>query len=308
VHDALDGAITAIAAAGCDTPRLDAEILFAHVLGVSRARLLTDTQLMVSGPDVRAVQNAVQRRAVRREPVAYITGIRGFRRLELAVDPRVLIPRPETELLVELAIARLPPDAHVLDVGTGSGAVALALADERPDLRVSATDVNEDALALARANGERLGLEVRWLHADLLAGVPDEFDAIISNPPYVAESERSSLAPEILRHEPPGALFAGADGLDVIRALLTQAAKRERVRLLALEIGAGQAPAVSGLMRDAGFADVRAECDLAGIERVIVGARRRAGTDGPAADERAADGRAADKRAADEPVADGRRS
>jgi release factor glutamine methyltransferase len=276
VRDALDGAITAIAAAGCDTPRLDAEVLLAHVLGVPRARLLTDktdNRLMVSGPDVRAVQNAVRRRAIEREPVAYITGIRGFRRLELTVDPRVLIPRPETELLVELAVARLPQGARVLDVGTGSGAVALALADERPDLHVSGSDLSGDALDLARANGARLGLDVAWLRSDLLAGVPDDFDAILSNPPYVADSERSSLAPEILRHEPPGALFAGPDGLDAIRGLAAQAGGRARVRLIALEVGAGQAGAVVELLRAAGFGSVHAERDLAGIERVVVGER-----------------------------------
>jgi release factor glutamine methyltransferase len=273
VRDALDGAITAIAAAGCDTPRLDAELLFAHVLDVPRARLLTDTRLMVSGPDVRAVQNAVHRRAVEREPVAYITGLRGFRRLELTVDPRVLIPRPETELLVELAVARLPLNARVLDVGTGSGAVALALADERPDLHVGASDLSGDALDLARANGRRLGLSVEWMQADLLAGVPDEFDAILFNPPYVADSERSTLEPEILRHEPPGALFAGPDGLDAIRALLAQVAARERVGSIALEHGAGQAGAVAELVRDAGFESVCSERDLAGIERVVVGTR-----------------------------------
>jgi release factor glutamine methyltransferase len=273
VRDALEGAIIAIAAAGCETPRLDAELIFAYVLGVSRERLLIDRDLTVSGPDVRAIQNAVRRRAVQREPVAYITGIRAFRRLELAVDRRALIPRPETELLVESEVAQLPAGARVLDVGTGSGAVALALADERPDLHVAGSDLSEDALALARANGERLGLRVDWLHADLLAEVPDEYDAILSNPPYVAESERAELAPEIVHHEPPGALFAGADGLDCIRALITQAAARERVRVIALEHGAGQAYVVRELMTVAGFVEVRSERDLAGIERVTVGRR-----------------------------------
>lgn len=270
---ALQGAITAITAAGCETPRLDAELLLVDVLGVSRERLFTDRDLTIAGPAVRALQNAVRRRAIEREPVAYITGVRAFRRLRLAVDRRALIPRPETELLVETAVARLPHGARVLDVGTGCGAIALALADERPDLQVSASDVDEDALALARANGERLGLPVDWWHADLLDGLPDSFDAIVSNPPYVADSERASLAPEILRHEPAGALFAGPDGLDAIEALIAQAAARGCVRTLALEIGAGQAAAVLALMRDAGFADARAERDLAGIERVIVGGR-----------------------------------
>ncbi len=187
-------------------------------------------------------------------------------------DARALIPRPETELLVEVALA-LPVYSRVLDIGTGSGAVALALKDERPDLRVGGSDLSADALALARANGERLGLDVRWFTADLLEGVPDEFDAILSNPPYVPDGDRTMLAPEILRHEPASALFAGEDGLDAIRPLLDQAAGRSSVRMLALEVGAGQAPVVSELMRAAGFPSVRAERDLAGIQRVVVGER-----------------------------------
>jgi release factor glutamine methyltransferase len=271
-RDALDGAVTAIGAAGCETPRLDAELLLAHVLGVTRERLIVDRDLVVEGPAVRAFQNAVRRRAVEREPVAYIVGSRGFRRLDLAVDPRALIPRPETELLVEVGLG-LPSGARVLDMGTGSGAVALALKDERPDLLLSGSDLSEDALELARANGERLGLTVSWLHADLLEGVPDEFDAVLSNPPYVAEPTRASLAPEILRHEPGEALFAGPDGLDLIRALLTQVQARERVKVVAFELGAGQATVVMELVRAAGFPSVRAERDLAEIERVVVGER-----------------------------------
>ena len=274
-RDALEGAITAIAASGCETPRLDAELLLAHALGVSRERLIVDRELVLPGPPhpaVRAFQNAVRRRAVEREPVAYIVGLRGFRRLDLTVDHRALVPRPETELLVEVGLT-LPRGVRVLDLGTGSGAVALALKDERPDLHLTGSDLSEDALALARANAERLGLEVAWMRADLLAGVPDEFDAILSNPPYVAESARGSLAPEILRHEPPQALFSGPDGLTAIRALLAQVANRARVATAALEVGAGQAEEVSRLIREAGFGSVRVERDLAGSERVVVGER-----------------------------------
>ncbi len=278
IRDALDGALTAIGASGCETPRLDAELLLAHALGVSRERLIVactrqgDSDLTVTGPAVRTFQDFVRRRSVLREPVAYILGRRHFRRLELAVDPRALIPRPETELLVEIALA-LPQGSRVLDVGTGSGAVALALADERPDLRVTGADVSEPALALARENAARLGLRVVFVHAHLLDNVPDEFDAVLSNPPYVPDGDRASLAPEILRHEPASALFAGPDGLDVIRPLIAQAGERAALKLLALEVGAGQAPVVGELMRAAGFAAVRSERDLAGIERVVVGER-----------------------------------
>jgi release factor glutamine methyltransferase len=272
VRDALDGALTAIAAAGCETPRLDGELLLAHALGVARERLLLDAEMIVTGPAVRTFQDYVRRRAVLREPVAYILGKRHFRRLEMDSDPRALIPRAETELLVEVALS-LPEGWRVLDVGTGSGAVALALKDERPDLRVTGSDLSEGALALARGNGKRLGLDVRWFTADLLRGVSDEFDAILSNPPYVPDGDRATLAPEILRHEPACALFAGEDGLDVIRALIDQAAARRSVRLLALEVGAGQATAVGRLLRAAGFPATRAERDLAGVERVVVGER-----------------------------------
>ncbi len=273
IRDALDSAVIAISAAGCETPRLDAEVLLADVLEVPRERLLLDRDLSVAGPAVRAFQDAVRRRAVLREPVAYITGSRGFRRIELNVDRRALIPRPESELLVESALG-LAPGARVLDVGTGSGAIALALKDERPDLDVSASDQSEDALALARANAARLGLDVAFLRADLLDGVADEFDAVLANLPYVAERDRAALAPEIVRHEPPGALFAGVDGLDAIRALAGQLAEHRSVGFVALELGAGQAAAVAELLRTAGFEAVECMPDLAGIERVVRGVRR----------------------------------
>jgi release factor glutamine methyltransferase len=272
VRDALQGATTAIAAAGCQTPRLDAEVLLAHVLGVSRERLLLDRELLVAGGAVRAYQDAVRRRAVEREPVAYIVGCRGFREIELLVDARALVPRPESELLVEYA-GTLPAGARVLDVGTGSGAIALALKHERPGLSLSASDVSGEALQLAATNAQRLGLDVAFLQADLLEGVADEFDAVLANLPYVAERERATLAPEILRHEPARALFAGEDGLETIRVLIAQLAGRERVAFAALEVGAGQARIVAGLLGAAGFAKVACMRDLAGIERVVVGQR-----------------------------------
>ncbi len=273
VREALDSAVIAIAAAGSDTPRLDAEVLLCDALGVERAALFTDPGREVTGPAVRAFQDAVRRRSAGREPVAYITGRRGFRHIELAVDARVLVPRPETELLVEVGVELLPDGARVVDVGTGSGAVALALKHERPDLDVVATDISAGALAVAGDNARRLGLDgaVELRRGDLLAGA-QSVDAVLSNPPYVAEGERAALAPEIVRHEPPGALFAGEDGLDVIRRLVPAAAA-SGARLLALELGAGQADAVAALMREAGFADVHARRDLAGIERVVVGSR-----------------------------------
>jgi release factor glutamine methyltransferase len=161
----------------------------------------------------------------------------------------------------------------VLDVGTGSGAIALALKQERPDLDVSASDRSADALELARANALRLGLDVSFVQADLLDGAPGEQDAVLANLPYVAERDRATLVPEILRHEPPGALFAGEDGLDAIRALLAQLAARRSVSFVALEVGAGQAPTVAELLRAAGFAKVECMHDLAGMERVVKGER-----------------------------------
>jgi release factor glutamine methyltransferase len=272
VREALESAVIAISAAGCETPRLDAELLLAHALGVDRAALVIDPARPVEGPAVRVFQDAVRRRSVDREPVAYITGLKGFRHIELRVDRRVLVPRPETELLVEVA-SELPGGARVHDVGTGSGAVALALKHERPDLVVGASDVSEDALAVARANAQRLGLDVAFTRADLLAGIDGAaLDAIVSNPPYVADGDRAALAPEIIRHEPPGALFAGADGLGVVRELIAQASATA-ARLVAIEVGEAQAEIVGGLVAAARFTQVEMRRDLAGIERVVVGRR-----------------------------------
>jgi release factor glutamine methyltransferase len=272
VREALDSAVIAIGAAGSDTPRLDAELLLAEALGVHRTALFTDLGREVAGPAVRAFQGFVRRRSVGREPVAYILGRKGFRYIDVLVDARVLVPRPETEMLVEVGLG-LAEGARVVDVGTGSGAIALALAHERPDLVVTGTDVSAEALEVARANAVRLGLDVTFLAGDLLAGVGD-CDAILSNPPYIADSERASLPADVVHHEPPGALFAGADGLDVIRRLVPAAAGAlTSAGLLAIEVGSGQARAVAALLEAEGFAEVRVRADLAGIDRVVVGRR-----------------------------------
>ncbi|HET9741025.1 MAG TPA: peptide chain release factor N(5)-glutamine methyltransferase [Solirubrobacteraceae bacterium] len=265
VREALDSALIALTASGCETPRLDAEVLLAAAMGVDRAVLIADPGRGLEPAEARAFQDAARRR-VQREPVAYILGRKGFRRLELGVDPRVLIPRPETEHVVEAALG-LPAGARVVDVGTGSGAIALALADERPDLEVLATESSPGALAVARANAARLGLAVELLEGDLLEPVSGPVDGVVSNPPYVRAGER--LAPE-LGYEPAQALYGGEDGLDVYRRLVPAAA---RAAFVALEIGAGQAADVTTLVREAGFQAVEVAPDLAGIERVVVGRR-----------------------------------
>jgi release factor glutamine methyltransferase len=255
-----------LAAAGVDTPRLDAEVLLGFVLDADRGRLVMDRDVALETATADRFEALLARREAR-EPVAYIVGRRAFRRLSLMVDRRVLIPRPETELLVEVGIG-LPSGARVVDVGTGSGAVALALKDERPDLEVSGVDVSPDAVQVARANACALGLDVAFAVGDLVDGVQGA-DAVLANLPYVAEGAK--LAPEITGYEPAGALFAGADGLDVVRRLV-DAVAGPAVALLALEIGPEQADEVSQLMWDCGFAEVSVRHDLAGLARVVVGA------------------------------------
>jgi len=278
---------TLLADQGVETARLDAELLVAHVLGSDRSRLFLSPDRSLSAAQEHALADVVRRRTEDRESIAHLLGVRGFRYLDLAVDRRALIPRPETELLVELAL-ELPAGATVIDVGTGSGAIALAVADERPDLTVHATDVSPDALALARENALRLGSSVTFHEGDLLAGVGENPDAsylaILSNPPYIPLGEHDELPPEVRRHDPHLALFGGDDGLDVIRRLIP-AAWNAGADVLAIEVGQGQPPAVVDLLADAGFAHTEVRDDLAGIGRVVVGWRDRA-DDGGETDDR----------------------
>jgi release factor glutamine methyltransferase len=276
VREALTSATDALCAIGVEDPRLDAEVMLAEATGRDRAALVAEPGAELAPAAARLFGEMVRRR-LRREPVAYIVGHKGFRRLELAVDPRVLIPRPETELLVEIALERAP--ATLLDVGTGSGAIALAVAAELPGCAVVATDTSQAALTVARANAERLDFadRVRFLEGTIPDG--ETFDLILANLPYVEETTWSSLQPEVTEWEPREALLAGPDGLDAYRALLSECGSPlcrigvQRTAALAVEVGEGQADAVCALMADAGFAAIETRRDLAGIERVVMGER-----------------------------------
>jgi release factor glutamine methyltransferase len=274
VGDALQAATDSLRAAGVDTPELDAAILLEVATGWDRSRFISDPAAELPAGAGREFAAAVRRR-VRREPVAYIVGRKGFRRIELDVDPRVLIPRPETELLVEIAIEARP--AAVIDVGTGSGAVALAVADELPGAAVTATDTSESALEVARANAERLGLadRVRFEPGSVPRGaIPERVDLLLANLPYVSEADWDGLAPEIREFEPREALVSGSTGLEAIEALLVEAAELPgKPARIALEVGEGQAEAVEALVERAGYRRIERRRDIAAIERVVTGRR-----------------------------------
>jgi release factor glutamine methyltransferase len=258
-RDALDAAATSLEAAGCMSPRLDAELLIADALGVGRERLFLDPDMEIPPPAARLIAEHVRRRN-EREPVAYILGKKGFRNLELKVDERALVPRPESELLVEAALD-LPEGARVHDVGTGTGAIALALLDERPDLHVTASEVSQEAAELARENAERLGLPLEVEVADGLP--PGEYDLVIANLPYVRDDRWEGLMPEINRYEPRVALTGGEDGLEHIRELVAALPSGTRV---ALEHADDQAEAIREMLDDA-----VSYPDLANWDRITVG-------------------------------------
>jgi release factor glutamine methyltransferase len=266
---------TSIAAvqAGLPLDPLENRILLCHATGLTRVQLITQGDRPLTPDEAARLDDLVARR-LRGEPIAYIVGRREFFGLDFQVGPAVLIPRPDTELIVELALERLPQNApRLLDMGTGSGAIAVAVAHTRPDAAVTALDVSPDALAVAQANATANGARVRFLHSswfDALAA-DEMFDVIASNPPYIAAGD-DHLAQGDLRFEPVGALTDHADGLSALRTIIT-GSPRHLVPggWLLLEHGYDQAAAVRTLLLDAGFADVQSWQDLAGIERVSGG-------------------------------------
>jgi release factor glutamine methyltransferase len=261
-------------AASSPSPRLDAEVLIMHVTGFTRSALITRAQELLS-PEISEQLHGLLARRAHGEPVAYLTGWREFWSLALNVAPDVLIPRPETELLVEQALARIPGDSvwTIADLGTGSGAIALAIARERPHCRVIATDASEAALAIARANAIRMEItNVEFRHGEWLEPLADEvLDMIVSNPPYIAEQD-PHLAQGDVRFEPRRALVAGADGLSAIR-VIARAARRHlrRGSFLLLEHGFDQAQTVREILIGQGYAAVATCMDLQNLPRVCLG-------------------------------------
>ncbi|MBW1760882.1 MAG: peptide chain release factor N(5)-glutamine methyltransferase [Deltaproteobacteria bacterium] len=273
IREVLDWTTQDFAGRGIASPRLDAELLVAKALGTDRVGLYLDLNRPLVDQERSAIRPLVARRR-EREPVAYILGHRDFYGRRFDVSPAVLIPRPDTETLVEHALECIPNDTacRVLDVGTGSGAVAVTIAAERPLSFVTATDISDAALEVASRNAERLEVNsrIRFERADLLSGA-EQYDVIVSNPPYITQSEMATLQTEVREHEPVIALEAGEDGLDVVRALLTAAEPATaRGAQMLIEIGAGQAASVVSFAAEhTAWQSVAVYPDLSRIERVV---------------------------------------
>jgi release factor glutamine methyltransferase len=270
VRDMLAAAASRLEDAGVESPRVDAELLLAHVLGTTRSGLSADSRRELTADEVAQLERLLDRRVVR-EPLAYVLGEWGFRRLTLKVDPRVLVPRPETEVVVERCLARLigQSEPRVLDVGTGSGAIALAIADEHHGARVTAIDASEDALAVARENAARTGLDVELVRRDLFEGLPDgRWDLVVSNPPYIREDEVDALEPEVRDWEPRAAVVGAGttEGVASAARLVLRPGGA-----LVLETAGGRAEDVARLLRELGHQDVRVTDDLTGLSRVAEG-------------------------------------
>jgi release factor glutamine methyltransferase len=274
VREALQETAGRLAAAGCDTPRVDAELLLAHVLGSTRSAVLADGDRGLEVAEAAELERLTERRSAR-EPLAYVLGEWGFRRLVLAVDRRALVPRPETEIVVERCLALIAGirEPRVLDVGVGSGAIALAVADEHPGALVTGIDASAEALALASENAARTGIEVELHEHDLFAGLPPgPWDLVVSNPPYVRPGDIGLLSAEVRDWEPRPALVAEGASEAVARG--ARQVLREGGALV-LEVADGDAARVAGLLRDLGFTDVAVTNDLAGRERVVEGVTPR---------------------------------
>jgi release factor glutamine methyltransferase len=257
-------------AAGCESPRVDAEILVAHVLGATRSELALEPKRELSRAEASQLEALVVRRETR-EPLAYVLGVWGFRQLTLAVDRRVLVPRPETEVVVERCLRRLDglDVPTVLDVGTGSGAIALAIADEHPGARVTAIDASPGALEVASENVLATGLPVELREWDFFAGLPEgPWNLVVSNPPYVLPEELDSLEPEVREWEPREALVGVGATEAVARGALDVLT---RSGTLVLEVAAGDAGRVAALLGELGYAEVSTTDDLAGRDRVVEG-------------------------------------
>ncbi len=268
VRKLLDDISGRLSAAGIDCASAEAEWILMHLAGISRLELYSRNKLEV--PQERLEE--VLARRCRREPLQYILGEAFFMNLRLEVEPGVLIPRPETELLVERVCVGAPPGGAVCDIGTGSGAIGLSVAYERPDLSVTAVDISPEACRIAEANRRRLGLSnIKIFHSDLFNSLSGSFDVIAANLPYVTEAEYADLQPEVKNHEPKLALTSGEDGLDLIRRIIAAAPEYlNRGGILILEIGASQGPTVAGLMA-VDFKDVEIIRDYNGLDRHVIG-------------------------------------
>ena len=269
---------------GSSSPRLDAEVLMTEILGLSRVELYTNYEQPLTPPEVDRYRELIRRRSVG-EPVAYILGRASFRNLTLRVDRDVLIPRPETEQVVEIAVQYLmegnwPTPPMVLDLGTGSGAIAISIACGFPEAEVTATDASANAIELARENARTAGAgeRIEFVHSDLFEALDPltTYDLIVSNPPYISEEEWETLAPDVRDFEPREALFGGIDGLDYFRRLAVEAPQFLKPHgALVMEIGHLQGPAVLELMHASDlYRAVRVGQDYAGHDRIVVGQRK----------------------------------
>ncbi len=283
---AWTGARKTLEAAGIDSPAIDARLLLEVAAGVSRIDIVTDPYRELSAQQQASFDDYVARRT-RREPVSHIIGRKGFWKIMLGVNTQVLTPRPDTEVIVDLVLAAYPQDRHfsLLDLGVGSGAVALAILSERPHAKALGVDLSEEALAVARDNAANLGLGNRLalLRGDWTEGLADtSFDLVVSNPPYIPTAEIDTLDPEVKDHEPRLALDGGEDGLDAYRLLAPEALRVLRPDgLVAFEIGHTQADDVTAIFRDAGALDIRVHRDLAQRDRVVTAAKKPLGNPFP---------------------------